>query len=101
MSLSEGRLSASGNWRYRYKKAFIKIRDSGSFTASASGISISVSVTLGVNSDGGPTVSATDCHCSIGDVSFRLKGGASWLYNIFLRWATLLLEFRICSIKYS
>ena len=84
MSLSEGGVSANGNWRYKYKRGFIKLRDSGSFTASASGISISVTVTLGANADGAPTISATDCHCTINDVSFRLHGGASWLYNIFL-----------------
>lgn len=88
MSLSEGGVSADGNWRYKYKRGFIKLRDSGSFTASANGISISVSVILGANSDGAPTISATGCHCSIRDVNFRLHGGASWLYNIFLRLVT-------------
>ena len=86
LSLSGAGVSATGEWRYKYRKAFIKIRDHGSFSASADGVSISVSVSLGKNDNGSPRIAATGCHCSISDVHIKLSGGASWLYNIFIRW---------------
>ena len=72
-----------GDWRIKYRVVF-PVHDHGSFDASASGASISVSVTLGATAAGEPTIRTTGCTCHINDVSVRLHGGASWLYNLFI-----------------
>jgi len=82
-SLSRADISLHGYWHLKYRIIF-RISDHGSFDASASGVSISVSVTLGVTSEGEPTVRSTGCSCHIEHLKIRLHGGASWLYNLFM-----------------
>jgi len=41
-------------------------------------------VNRGTTTAGEPTISATGCCCYIHDVYIHLRGGASWLYNLFI-----------------
>lgn len=75
----------SGDWHYKYRM-IINIRDSGSFDGEVSGASLSTSVSLGQDDSGHPTIFSTGCQCNIDSVKIRLRGGASWLYNLFITW---------------
>lgn len=75
-------LAMSGKWHYR-KDHWPHISDSGSFDLSASGIAFSLQVKLGAGPKGHPTISAAGCSGSVGSVSIKFHGGASWLYNLF------------------
>jgi len=83
-SLSVAGISLHGDWRMNWR-IILKITDHGSFDASASGASISLSVTLGKSAAGEPTIRTTGCTCHIDRLRIRLHGGASWLYNFFMR----------------
>ena len=74
-----------GNWRYKYKLGFVRIRDHGRFSVSVSGLDFSVSVTFGVDKGGRPTLTSTRCASRVGKVRVRFHGGRSWLYNLFRR----------------
>nr|UCK81553.1 lipopolysaccharide-binding protein 4 [Arenicola marina] len=82
-SLSAVSATIHGDWRYKYRKAFIKISDHGSFDVSVSGASLSVSVTMGVDGNGRPTIRTTACSSNGGSVKVKFHRGASWLYNLF------------------
>jgi len=71
-----------GDWRYEFKKAFIKIKDHGSFDVDITA-SITVSVTLGKDGTGHPTIRTTNCNSDISHLNVKFHGGASWLYNLF------------------
>ena len=38
---------------------------------------------IGKDSDGHPTLKTTGCSLSVGSLSVKFHGGASWLYNLF------------------
>ncbi|XP_070536306.1 bactericidal permeability-increasing protein-like isoform X1 [Ptychodera flava] len=80
---SGGSISLHGDWRYKYKKGFIKISDHGSFDASASNLNLNLAVKLGKDSKGRPTIAPAKCYGDIGSLKITLHGGASWLYNLF------------------
>ena len=82
-NLSGADISIHGDWRLIFR-VILRVRDDGSFDASVSNVSISVSVTLGATPAGEPTISSTGCTCHIDRLEICLRGGASWLYNIFL-----------------
>lgn len=84
-SLSGGGISLHGDWHYKYRIGFIKISDGGSFDVDVSGLSVSLTVTFGASSTGEPTIRSTDCSCNIDDLSLHLHGGASWFYDLFVR----------------
>lgn len=78
-------LSLHGDWRYRYKRRFLRIRDHGSFDASLTASSSTVTVSLSMDtSSGRPTVTSVSCSCTIDAIEMRVHGGASWLYNLFV-----------------
>ena len=83
-SLSVAGISLHGDWRIHWG-TILEITDHGSFDASASGASISLSVSLGKSATGEPTIRSTGCTCHIDRLRIRLHGGASWLYNFFMR----------------
>jgi lipopolysaccharide-binding protein len=82
-ALSNAGISATGGWAYKYKLLFIKISDHGTFDLAINGASASLSVTMGVDSDGRPTISVLGCSCTIASVNVKFHGGASWIYNLF------------------
>ncbi|KAK2155657.1 hypothetical protein LSH36_234g00044 [Paralvinella palmiformis] len=47
MTLRNVGIAINGNWRYQYKKWFIKIRDHGSFDLSVSGVTLTLSLGMG------------------------------------------------------
>lgn len=79
LSISNAYIKINGNWRV--KALFIS--DSGSFDLSISGLSISAVIGVKKDDTGRPAVCSTGCSSSIGDVSIKFHGGASWLYNLF------------------
>ncbi|KAK7898977.1 hypothetical protein WMY93_019830 [Mugilogobius chulae] len=80
LSIGNAYMSLNGNWRVKYLK-FIK--DSGSFDLDINGMSISTTITVNSDETGRPTVSGNNCMASVGSVSIKFHGGASWLYNLF------------------
>eukprot|EP00050_Salpingoeca_kvevrii_P006009 m.286929 g.286929 ORF g.286929 m.286929 type:complete len:601 (-) comp11670_c0_seq1:2389-4191(-) len=72
----------SAHWHYR-EDSFPHISDSGSADVSASGVSASVGALIGVSANHEPTIKVGSCSGSIGDLSIKFHGGASWLYNLF------------------
>ncbi|KAL4655897.1 bactericidal permeability-increasing protein-like [Arapaima gigas] len=80
LSISNAFINLNGHWHVKYLKI---IKDSGSFDLSVSALTISV--IIGVKSDetGRPSVSSANCTASVGHVSIKFHGGASWLYNLF------------------
>jgi len=83
-SLSGVCISLHGDWHMSVR--FIsKITDHGTLDANASDASFSVSVALGESATGEPTIRTTGCTCRIDQLRIRLHGGASWLYNIFMK----------------
>lgn len=83
LSLTNAGVSVHGDWRYKYRLGFIKIRDHGNFDVSVSGVSIRLAIAMGMDSAGRPTISTRSCDCHVGDVKVKFHGGASWLYNLF------------------
>jgi lipopolysaccharide-binding protein len=72
-------ISLRGDWRF---KAGI-FRDSGWFECHVSRLSITVSLTMFSTPSGQPAITKTGCSSNVGDVSFKLHGGASFIYNLF------------------
>ena len=79
-------LSVHGDWRYRYKFGKIRTNHEGSFDLDASGITVRLSVTVGWDkTTGHPTIVSAGCSSSVGNLSIRLQGVASWFYDFFVR----------------
>merc|ERR1711916_149695 len=74
--------SVTLNWSYR-ENSWPHVSDSGSADVSISGTTFAVNLAVG-EADGEPTVSVTSNSCTIGSLSIKLHGGASWLYNLFV-----------------
>ncbi|XP_058229566.1 bactericidal permeability-increasing protein-like [Hemibagrus wyckioides] len=97
--IGDAYINLHGNWRVKYLRI---IKDSGSFDLSVK--KLSISVTIGVKGDdtGRPTVSSANCAASVGDVSIKFHGGASWLYNLFKSYVDKALrkalQNQICSL---
>lgn len=80
LSIGNAYMSLNGNWRVKYLR-FIK--DHGSFDLNVNGLSISTSIAITRDETGRPTVNSVNCAASVGSVSIKFHGGASWLYNLF------------------
>ena len=81
IKLTNGALSASARWRY--KKWFVS--DSGSVRASVGSINLDISVNIHTDSKGRPTMKAHSCRVNLGGFSVKLRGGASFLYNLIFK----------------
>ncbi|XP_061687505.1 bactericidal permeability-increasing protein [Syngnathoides biaculeatus] len=80
VSISNGYISMKGNWRVKYRRL---LRDSGSFDLSVKELSVSTDIAVGSDQTGRPQVSNVNCAATVGSVSIKFHGGASWLYNLF------------------
>ncbi|XP_077993944.1 bactericidal permeability-increasing protein-like [Glandiceps talaboti] len=81
---SGGAVSINGaDWRYKYKKGFVKISDHGTFDATANGLNLKLAVKLGKDKTGRPTIAPAGCTGGVGSIKVKFHGGASWLYNLF------------------
>jgi len=69
---------------WHYKKSFI--HDSGHADVSTDGASTKISAEIGMDpSTGAPTVTISDTGFDVGSLHIKLHGGASWLYNLFIK----------------
>ncbi|XP_051532300.1 bactericidal permeability-increasing protein-like isoform X1 [Myxocyprinus asiaticus] len=80
LSIDNAFISLHGNWRVKYLRI---IKDSGSFDLAVSELSISTTIAVMSDDTGRPSVSMTNCAATVGRVSIKFHGGASWLYNLF------------------
>ncbi|XP_062842435.1 bactericidal permeability-increasing protein-like isoform X2 [Trichomycterus rosablanca] len=80
LSIIDAYINLHGNWRVKYLRI---IKDSGSFDLNLGGLSIGVTIGVKRDDTGRPMVSSTGCTASVGHVSIKFHGGASWLYNLF------------------
>ena len=56
---------------------------SGSFDISAKGLSFNLGINLGDDTQGRPKLTPFGCSCSLGSVSVKIHGDASWFLNLF------------------
>ncbi|XP_067361292.1 bactericidal permeability-increasing protein-like isoform X2 [Channa argus] len=80
LSISNAFFSLHGDWRVKY---LVIIKDSGSFDLNVNGLTITTSIAIRSDETGRPAVSSVGCAASVGSVSIKFHGGASWLYNLF------------------
>ncbi|GLT83609.1 hypothetical protein SLE2022_018870 [Rubroshorea leprosula] len=73
----------SMNWSYSYRTWLVPvpISDQGSAFVEVQGMEVGVDVALNYQ-EGTLTLSLLDCGCNVEDVSIKLDGGASWLYQV-------------------
>ncbi|XP_031286539.1 putative BPI/LBP family protein At1g04970 isoform X1 [Pistacia vera] len=75
----------SMNWKYSYGTWLLPIAVSDSGSASVLVEGMEVGVTIALKDQGGMIkLSLLDCGSSVKDISVKLDGGASWLYQGFL-----------------
>ncbi|XP_057978017.1 putative BPI/LBP family protein At1g04970 [Malania oleifera] len=72
----------SMNWRYSYSTWLVPIAITDKGEASVQVEGMEVGLTLGLrNQEGKLRLSLLECGCYVKDVSIKLDGGASWLYQ--------------------
>ncbi|XP_061543137.1 bactericidal permeability-increasing protein-like [Phycodurus eques] len=89
LSVSNAFISMKGNWRVKYRRL---LRDSGSFDLSVKGLSISTGIAVKRDETGRPQVSNVNCVATVGSVTIKFHGGASWLYNLFRKFLSKALR---------
>jgi len=82
VSLTGIALSMEYNWHY---KTWIA-SDGGSGTADTDDATAVITVTLAKNETGGLVVTVSQTVFDCGSLDVHLSGGASWLYNVLLKW---------------
>ncbi|XP_077430020.1 bactericidal permeability-increasing protein-like [Vanacampus margaritifer] len=80
LSIGNAFISMKGNWRVKYRRI---LKDSGSFDLSVKGLSIKEDIAIKSDETGRPQVSSVGCEATVGSVTIKFHGGASWLYNLF------------------
>lgn len=80
-SASDIGLAMKGDFKFSFKKGFIRISDHGSFDISVSGVRFSVTAKFGKDSTGRPSIQAGPCNCDISRVSIKFHGRWAWVYN--------------------
>lgn len=71
----------SMNWEYSYSSwFFVSVSDSGSASVQVEGMQVGLTLNL-ENQGGSLKLSLLDCGCYVKDISIKLNGGASWLYQ--------------------
>ncbi|XP_043988015.1 lipopolysaccharide-binding protein [Gambusia affinis] len=71
----------TGEWRTR----FYGIHDSGSFNMAIFNIDVTSDVQLGSDAGGHLSVSSINCKASVGDVAIQFSGGASLIFQPFVK----------------
>ncbi|XP_034023385.1 bactericidal permeability-increasing protein-like isoform X2 [Thalassophryne amazonica] len=82
LSIANAFINLDGNWKVKYLRV---IKDSGSFNLKVSGLAVSTTITVRSDETGRPAVSTVSCAATVGSVSVKFHGGASWLYNLFTK----------------
>uniref|UniRef100_A0A803QCE2 Lipid-binding serum glycoprotein C-terminal domain-containing protein n=1 Tax=Cannabis sativa TaxID=3483 RepID=A0A803QCE2_CANSA len=70
----------SMNWKYSYSNWFFDISDDGRASIQVEGMDVGATVALG-NQEGTLKLSILESGCSVNDISIKVDGGASWLYQ--------------------
>lgn len=72
----------SMNWKYSYNTWLlpISVSDNGNATVEVEGLEVGLSLTL-KTLQGSLKLSLLECGCYVNDISIKLNGGASWLYQ--------------------
>eukprot|EP00029_Vermamoeba_vermiformis_P014239 TRINITY_DN9364_c0_g1_i1.p1 TRINITY_DN9364_c0_g1~~TRINITY_DN9364_c0_g1_i1.p1 ORF type:complete len:482 (-),score=76.37 TRINITY_DN9364_c0_g1_i1:30-1475(-) len=83
VAISDLQAAVHADWGYR-KNHWPHVKDHGSADVSVGQTNIGVTVAVGL-ANNKPTVAVTASACNIGSFNIKLHGGASWLYNIFLK----------------
>ncbi|KAK4386936.1 putative BPI/LBP family protein [Sesamum angolense] len=70
------------NWKYSYSTWLIPIAvsDKGNATVQVEGLEVGLSLSLKML-NGSLKLSLLECGCNVNDISIKLDGGASWLYQ--------------------
>ncbi|XP_050217248.1 putative BPI/LBP family protein At1g04970 [Mercurialis annua] len=71
------------NWKYSYKNWVVVISGSGAASVQVKDMEVGVTVSLR-EEDGTLKLSLMDCGCNVKDMSIKLDGGASWLYQLIV-----------------
>ncbi|XP_009591353.1 putative BPI/LBP family protein At1g04970 isoform X1 [Nicotiana tomentosiformis] len=82
ISVSGATANMTMNWEYSYTNWWlpIPITDNGEASIQVEGMDVGISFNL-TNNQGSLMLSPLDCGCSVKDISIKLDGGASWLYQ--------------------
>ncbi|XP_015901270.3 putative BPI/LBP family protein At1g04970 [Ziziphus jujuba] len=73
----------SMNWSYHYHALVIDISDHGTAAVEVEGMQVGVTVAL-EDQEGTLKLNILDSGCHVKDISVKLDGGASWLYQVFV-----------------
>ncbi|XAR56745.1 hypothetical protein NMG60_11037330 [Bertholletia excelsa] len=68
------------DWSYYYGSWLVKISDNGVASVEVEGMDAGLTVNL-VNQQGTLELSLLECGCYVKDISIKMEGGASWLYQ--------------------
>lgn len=74
-------VAISGDWRTHY----IAIHDGGTFNMALFNVDVASVVQLGKDADGHMSVTSVSCSASIGNVDVQFSGGASWIFQPFVK----------------
>ncbi|KAG8386076.1 hypothetical protein BUALT_Bualt03G0111300 [Buddleja alternifolia] len=85
IDVSGATANLSMNWRYSYSTWLlpIAVSDKGSATIQVEGLEIGLTLSLKTQ-QGSLKLSLLECGCYVNDISIKLDGGASWLYQGFV-----------------
>ncbi|KAL5548498.1 hypothetical protein UlMin_003729 [Ulmus minor] len=70
----------SMNWKYSYSTWLIEISDDGSASVEVEGMEVGVTVSF-EEQEGTLKLSVLESGCYVQDISIKMNGGASWLYQ--------------------
>ncbi|GAV85862.1 LBP_BPI_CETP domain-containing protein/LBP_BPI_CETP_C domain-containing protein [Cephalotus follicularis] len=68
------------NWKYTYSTWLITISDSGGASVKIEGMEVGLTATIN-EQVGTLKLSVLNCGCDVRDISIKVDGGASWLYQ--------------------
>ncbi|KAI3456871.1 hypothetical protein Pfo_013534 [Paulownia fortunei] len=82
LDVSGATANLSMNWKYSYSTWLlpITVSDKGSATVQVEGLEVGLTLSL-KTLQGSLTLSLLECGCYVNDISIKLDGGASWLYQ--------------------
>ncbi|KAL6202422.1 hypothetical protein ACLB2K_026130 [Fragaria x ananassa] len=70
----------SMHWQYSYTTWLFEVTDNGAASIQVEGMEVGVTLAL-KDQQGSLKLSVLDCGCYVKDISIKLDGGASWLYQ--------------------
>uniref|UniRef100_A0A3B5BFQ1 Bactericidal permeability-increasing protein n=2 Tax=Stegastes partitus TaxID=144197 RepID=A0A3B5BFQ1_9TELE len=79
LSIGNAFISLHGNWKVKYLH-FMK--NSGSFDLNVNKLTITTDIAIKSDETGRPAVSTVSCGATVGSLTIKFHGGASWLYNL-------------------